>query len=113
MTNTGMARLGFRNDEPPVILKCINRLYGIPILQELYQALLRLHDPMDRNQPVKVMLYTTEEVQIFLTAHPYGYHKLSDINLISCAMIKLYNCGSLYNKAIERWQSKTKEDKKI
>ena len=50
---------------------------------------------------------------MFIMARPDGDREPRDVNLISCAMIKLYNCGSLYNKAIERWQSKTKEDKKI
>ena len=60
MTNTGMARQEFGNDGPPAILEHLKILYGTPILQELDQALLRLHDPMDCNQPAKVMLRTTE-----------------------------------------------------
>ena len=50
---------------------------------------------------------------MFLIAYPAGDRELSDINLISYAMIKLSNCGGLYTKSIERWKSKTKEDKKI
>ena len=34
---------------------------------------------MDSNQPVKLMLSTTEEVQIFLTAHPGGDRKLKNV----------------------------------
>ena len=49
---------------------------------------------------------------MFLMAHPDGYHELSDVNLITYAMIKLSKCGGLYTKAIELWQSKTKEGKK-
>ena len=108
MTNTDMTMRGFGNDELPVILKRLKRLYGTPSLQDLYKALLRLQDPTDRNQLVKVMLRTTEEVQMFLMAHPDGDHELSNINIISYAMIKLSKFGGLYNKAIERWHIKTK-----
>ena len=72
MTNTGMARRVFCNNKPPVILERLKILCGTPILQELDQALLCLHDPIYCNQPVEVMLQTTEEVQIFLMVHPYG-----------------------------------------
>ena len=44
---------------------------------------------MDRNQPVEVMLYTTEEIQMFLMEHPDGYRELSNLNLISYDIIKL------------------------
>ena len=50
---------------------------------------------------------------MFLMAHPDGDRQLSDVNLISYAMIKLSKCGGLYTKAIERWQIKAKENKKI
>ena len=56
---------------------------------------------MDFNQPVEVVLRTTEEVQMLLMAHPDGYRKLNDVNLISYAMIKLSKCGGLYNKYVE------------
>ena len=68
---------------------------------------------MDFNQPVDVMLQTIEEVQIFLMAHPDGDCELVGVNLIIYIMIKLSKCGGLYTKAIERWQIKTKEYKKI
>ena len=103
-----MARRGFGNDEPPAIFKRLKRMYGTPILQEIDQALLRIH-----YQPVELMLRTTEEVQIFLMAHPDGYSKLNDVNLIIYAVIKLSKCGGLYIKSIERWQIKTKTDKNI
>ena len=62
-TGTGdLARRGFGNDEPPDILARLYRLYGKPSLQELDQALMRLNDPMDRNQPVEVMLRAMEEI---------------------------------------------------
>ena len=108
-----MARRGFDNDEPPAILERLKILYGTPSLQELDQALFRLHDQINCNQLLEVMLCTTEEVLMFLMVHPYGDRKLSDVNLISYAMIKLFKCDGLCTKAIERWHRKTKEDKKI
>ena len=59
------------------------------------------------------MLLTTEEVQMFLMAHSDGRRKLSDVNLISYAIIKLSKYGGLYTKTIERWQSNTKSEKRI
>ena len=59
MTNKGIARRVFVNDKPPAILKRLKRLYVTPSLQDLDQALLRLHHPMDLNQPVEVMLCNT------------------------------------------------------
>ena len=90
-----MVRRGFVNDEPPAILERLKILYGTLSLQELEQSLLRLHDLMDRNQPVDVMLYTIEEVQMLLLAHPDGDRKLSDVNIISYDMIKIFKCGGL------------------
>ena len=81
--NKGMARQRFGNDEATVILKLLKILYGTPSLQELDQALLRLHDPMDSNQPVEVMLCITEEVQMFLMENPDGDRELKNVNLIS------------------------------
>ena len=95
MTNIVTARQLFGNNVPPAILKRLERLYGTPRLQELEQALLCLDKPMDRNQPVDMMLYTTDEVQMFLMAHPYGYCKLINVNLISYAITKLSKCGGL------------------
>ena len=109
----GLARRGFGNDEPPDILARLQRLYGKPSLQELDQALLRLNDPMDRNQPVEVMLRAMEEIQMFPMAHPDGDREMSDVNLISYGTIKLSKCRGLYTKAMERWQAKTKDDKKL
>ena len=72
MTNTGMARQGLGNDEPPTILECLKRFYGTQRLQELDQYLLLLQDPMDWNQPLQLMLRTTEDFQMFLMAHLDG-----------------------------------------
>ena len=95
-----MERQGFGNDGPSSILESLNRLYGTPSLQEIDQAFLCLHDPMDCNQLVEVMIRNTEELQMFLMAHPDGYCKMSDVNIRSYAVIKLSKCGSLYTKVI-------------
>ena len=108
-----MARQGFGNVEPPAILERLKRLYCTPSLQELEQALLCVHGPMDCNQPVEVMLCNNEEVQMFLMAHPYGDSELSDVNLLSYAMIKISKYGGLYTKAIEGWKTKNAADKNI
>ena len=60
MTNTGMTRQGFGNNEPTAILERLKILYGTPGLKDLDQAILCLHDPMGSNQPVYVMLRTTD-----------------------------------------------------
>ena len=113
MKNTGMERKVFRNKKPPAILACLKRLYGTPRLQELNQSLLRLHDPMDCDQLVEVMLRTTEEVQTFLMAHPDGDSELRYFNLMIYTILKLLKCGGLYTKAIERWKIKNAVDNKI
>ena len=94
-----MARRGFDNDEPPAILERLKILYGTPSLQELDQALFRLHDQINCNQLLEVMLCTTEEVQMLLMAHTDGYFELSYVNIISYAIMKRSKCGSLYTKA--------------
>ena len=108
MTNTGMAMRGFGNKKPTSALELPMRLYGKPSLQELDQALFSLHEPMYHNQPVEVMLRTTDELQILLMEYTYGDCELDDVNIISYAMIKLSKCGGLYTKAIEWWQINTK-----
>ena len=55
------------------------------------------------SQPIsRVDARTTEEVQVFLVAHQDGYRKLSDVNFISYAMIKISKCGGIYTMAIDR-----------
>ena len=108
MINTGTERRGFCNDKPPHIIEHLKRLYGTLSLQEIDQALLRLHDPMYCNQVLEVMLCNTEGVQMFLMAHPDGDQKLSNVNVISYAMIKVSKCGGIYTKSIKRWHRKKK-----
>ena len=50
---------------------------------------------------------------MFLMAHPDGDRETSDVNLISYGTIKLSKCGGLYTKAMERWQAKPAEDKRV
>ena len=100
MKNTGVARQGFDNDKPPAIIKRLKRLYGTPSLQDLDQALLHLHNPMDCKKPVEVVLLTAEKFQMFLIAHPYGDCELIDVDIIRYAAIKLLKCGGLYTKSI-------------
>ena len=59
ITNTGMARQVFDNNKTTTILERLKILYGTPSLQELNQALIRLQNSMDCNQPLEVMLRTT------------------------------------------------------
>ena len=101
--NTCMVRRRFGNDEPTIIIELLKILYGTPSLQELDQYLLRLHNTMDCNQPIEVMLHITEEAQMFLIAHPDGYFELRNVNIIRYAMIKLSKCGGPNKKATERW----------
>ena len=48
---------------------------------------------------------------MFLMENPDGDYELSDVNLISYAMIKLSEYGGLYIEAIYMWQIKNTTDK--
>ena len=65
----GIARRGFRNEEPPAKVAHLMKLYGKPSYYELEKALLQLSEPMDRSMPIEVMLKGIEEVQMFLLAN--------------------------------------------
>ena len=65
-----MIQHGFGNDEPPAILKRLQRLYGEPRLGEFDNVLLYLNNSMDQNKPVNVMLRAIKEFHMFLLAHP-------------------------------------------
>ena len=58
-------------------------LYGKPTVQELEGALKRLLNPMERNDPIEVMLRDIEDVQMFLLAHPEGDKEMSEPQLIT------------------------------
>ena len=103
--SANMGRKGFGTAEPPTILFRLQREYGKPSLHEIDEALRRLNDPMDRDQPIEVMLRAVEEVQLFLLSHPEPDQELPDLALIKFALIKLMKTG-LYSKLIERWNGK-------
>jgi len=75
-------------------------LYGKPSLPELENALCQQLQPMDRSKPIEVMLREVEAVQIFLLSNPEEERQMSDVTMISYALIKMYNTG-LYGKPIE------------
>ena len=108
-----MFRHSFGNDEPPTILKRLKHLYGQPSLVELNTALLHPNNPIDRNQPVEVMLLAIKEVHMFLLAHPEAGQKLSDMNLILYTLINLNKTGDMYTRALELWNVKELTDCKI
>ena len=68
-------------------------LYGKPSYQDLDAALLRLNKPMNRLQPVGVTLRKIKEIQLFLLANLKKYCALTELNPISCALIKLTKQG--------------------
>ena len=95
-----MDRQGFGKYEPPAILARLQHLYGQPSLGDIDTDILHINNPMDLNQPVDVMLRATEEVQMFLLAHPKAVQELADTNLISYTLIKLNKTGGVYAKSL-------------
>ena len=87
-------------------------MYGKSSLGVLDIDLLRLHDPMDRNQPVEVMISDIEEVQLFLLSHPEDMMSLPGTSLINYSMIKINKTGK-YSKGLARWNEKTATDRII
>ena len=83
--SSGMGRTGFGTEEIPAILQQLQTLYRKPSLRYIDAALLRLNDPMDRNQPMEVMIWDIKEVQIFLLSHPEDNMSLPDTALINYA----------------------------
>ena len=104
---TALAKRGFGTDTPPKILSRFQQNYGKPGYQEIKTALLRLTEPMDRMQPIEVMLRGIEEVQMFLLASPEEGRQLSEVNLIDHALIKLSETGGMYTKALESWNGRS------
>jgi len=86
-------------------------LYGIPTVAEMESNLARLNEPMDRLQPVEVMLRGIEEVQMFLLAHRDGDKAMSEPTLILNALIKINGTGGLYSRAVGRWNAKLLADR--
>ena len=111
-TSGGMGQRGFGNDQPRDISKRLMTLYGKPTVHELEGALKRLLDPMERNDPIEVMLRDIEDVQMFLLAHPEGDKEMSEPQLIDYAMIKLSKTGGLYSKGMTRWRQREPNERK-
>jgi hypothetical protein len=109
---TALAERGFGTATPPEILSRFQQNYGKPGYQEIKAALLRLNQPMDRMQPIEVMLRGIEEVQMFLLASPDEGRQLSEVNLIDHALIKLSETGGMYTKALEKWNGRPPQDRK-
>ena len=103
---TGLMGNGFGQLTPYEILKKMWLMYGRPTVQEIKQNLLVLHNSMDRNLPVEVMLKDIEDVQRFLLANPVNKMEMSQVQLILYGLIKLSKTGVLYAKAVERWNAK-------
>ena len=93
---------GFGDLTPKDVIARLQELYGQPSYQEIKDALARLTLPMDRTQPMEPMLKEIEETQMFLLAVPDEERQLSDVQLITYALIKLSDTGGMYTKAIER-----------
>jgi hypothetical protein len=108
---TALAESGFGTATPPEILSSFEKNYGKPGFQEIKSALLRLNQPMDRMQPIEVMLRGIEAVQMFLLASPDEGRQLSEVNLIDRALIKLSGTGRMYAKALGTWNSRPHERK--
>ena len=100
-----MGQQGFGTTTPSQILTRLITLYGKPSLNELEQALLHLNEPMDRFQPLEVMLRGVEEVKLFLLSSPDEHQQLPDALMIRYVLIKLTNTG-LCAKALERWHGR-------
>jgi hypothetical protein len=60
---------------------------------------------MDCSKPIKVMLQEIEAVQIFLFSNPEETREMSDVTMISYALIKMFNTG-LYGKPGEQWNER-------
>ena len=75
---TIMGQSCFGTAMPSQMLAPLVTFYEEPIINELEHALLCLHEPMDRIQLVKVMLYGIEEYQLLLLSNPNKQHKPTD-----------------------------------
>ena len=74
---------------------------------------MRLNEPMNRSQPIEVMLRGIEEVQIFLLANPEEDRQFLEPNLIGYALTKLSECGGMYAKSLERWNKVLPKNRKM
>ena len=63
---------------------------------------------MDRNLPVEVIIRDIEDVQRFLPTNPAENMELTDVQLCTHGLIKLYKTGGIYANATKRWNLKDK-----
>ena len=110
--NAALMATGFGTMTPPEIMTRMRRLYGKATIQELERQLLILQQPMDRNNPVEVMLRAIEEVQMFLLADTEENQEMTEVQLIKYGLIKLSKTGGLYVKAIEHWNARAPTDRR-
>ena len=97
----GLATKGFGTTPPVDILANLQHLYGKPRYQELDAALLRLKEAINIMRPVEVILRLKGEVQLFFLDNPNEDSALTELNLISYALIKLTKIGGVYAKGID------------
>ena len=95
----GLATKGFGTRPLVDILENLQRLYRKSIYQEFDAAIIFLNKTMNQMQPVEVMLIVIEEVKLFLLANPDKDCALTELNLISYALIKLKKLGGCMPKA--------------
>ncbi len=77
-------------------------LYGRPTLSKIEAANRRLAEPMDRMAPIKVMLRSIKEFQMFFLHNGSEDLSLKETQMINKALIKMNNKG-LYLRAIKKW----------
>eukprot|EP00978_Attheya_sp_CCMP212_P035223 scaffold151845_cov22-Attheya_sp.AAC.1 len=77
--NAALMSTGFGTMTPPEIMTRMRRLYGKATIQELEKQLLILQQPMDRNNPVEVMLRSMEEVQMFLLTDAEENQEMTEV----------------------------------
>eukprot|EP00978_Attheya_sp_CCMP212_P027416 scaffold91780_cov26-Attheya_sp.AAC.1 len=77
--NAALMSTGFGTMTPPEIMTRMRRFYGKATIQELEKQLLILQQPMDRNNPVEVMLRSIEEVQMFLLADAEENQEMTEV----------------------------------
>ena len=104
--------MGFGALNPPTIITQLQRSYGKPSYQNIKANLERLNEPMDRAQPIEVMLRNIEQVQRFLLQNPEEDRQLTQVNLIGYAVIKLSETGGMYQKALKKWHLRDVDDRK-
>jgi hypothetical protein len=109
--NAALMSTGFGTMTPPEIMARLRRLYGKATIHELERQLLILQQPMDRNNPVEMMLRGIEEVQMFLLADAEENQEMTEVQLIKYGLIKLSKTGGLYAEAIEHWNARDPKDR--